>query len=340
MTQPPVPMKEEFWKNMVEWAGYLSTAIDNPTMSNDTKLALVYYDGQANAQKVLDYIQVQDAKLEKYTKQCHDAYVTNYVIPNAGAIQGYRTFGEGQLGDIQVGNARANNSLLSLLLMLANQNYLSTDTTVKDVAYSRECAYALNLLVVVKRTGKIRLSAQQESWRSYLLNCILDGTTGHVATWKNNKAPYFRPFMAALTAHALIRYHTYVQRDPRILLAVRDLCDLCVNKCWKEKSGAWGQGQSFLYTDRTGFDPGDALTTPDLNMLIAPMFGWVFNQTATAAYRTMGDAIWKGGVSVYDQWGYHAYGANLGTKSAKNPAGKQYNQQLFWGPEYIKWAEA
>lgn len=55
-------------------------------------------------------------------------------------------------------------------------------------------------------------------------------------------------------------------------------------------------------------------------------------------WRTRGDDIFTGGISVYSG-ATHVSGSYLGTRSGANPAGKQYNQQLYWGPKYIEWAE-
>jgi hypothetical protein len=328
MPQKPVPMTTEFWNNMREWAGYLSTYIAKQPRGSDARLAAVYYDGQACAQRVRDNF--ADASLDAYVAQCHEAYVTDYLIANAGRIQGFRTFTNGQLRDIQGKSPRYHQSLLSVYLLLSNQNYHVNDATITDVAYSREVAYAIMTFVNVKRARVFQLTPVQEARLLTLLNAAL----GHVKAWKANTAPYFRPFMGALTAYALYYYHTFVRKDSALVTAAKDICDISVNRCWKASA------LSFTYTDRTGFDPDDASLTPDLNMLIVPTFGWVFNQLGLSSYRTQGDDIWRGGVSVYDQWGYWSKGANLGTRNATNPSGKHYNQQLFWGPEYITLAQA
>ena len=75
-------------------------------------------------------------------------------------------------------------------------------------------------------------------------------------------------------------------------------------------------------------------------MLIAPLYGFVYNRTGDSTYRTRGDLIFQGGISVYDGDGFYVSGSFLGTRSAVNPAGKQFDQQLYWGPEYITLAEA
>jgi hypothetical protein len=62
---------------------------------------------------------------------------------------------------------------------------------------------------------------------------------------------------------------------------------------------------------------------PDLNMLILPMFGWLYSIDRNAGWISTGDAAFEGGVR----------GAWLGGI-------KQFNQNYTWSMEYIKWRES
>lgn len=120
------------------------------------------------------------------------------------------------------------------------------------------------------------------------------------------------PFMTGLVHEALILYHRLIAPDARILPAVQKSADFLWANHWRQA------GQGFIY-DPGQFDstPEDLQPAPDLNMLIAPSFGWLFKQTGSTIWRDRGDLIFKGGVDL----------AWLG-------AAKQFNQQYAFGPQY------
>jgi hypothetical protein len=59
---------------------------------------------------------------------------------------------------------------------------------------------------------------------------------------------------------------------------------------------------------------------PDLNLLIAPLYAWLWKQTGNPSYRDRGDQLWQGGVE----------GAYL-------DGGKQFNQNYWWSFDYVAW---
>ena len=70
-----------------------------------------------------------------------------------------------------------------------------------------------------------------------------------------------------------------------------------------------------------GTDPGQG--APDLNLLIAPMYAFLYRQTGEAKYREQGDALFAAGVD-----GSWLDGA------------KQFNQSYWWSFDYVKWRSA
>jgi len=338
MPQPPVPSKATYFAYLVEWAGYLKTWYENNNVPpSDQGLANAFYDLESSAFKIRDH--TGNATWDPWIQSAFDAYVTYYVLPNNGAVQGFRNFTEGQLEDVLRSTSRSSSALNSIQLQLANGAYVaSSSENIAVSTFSREVAYGLLTHINAERAG-ILLTGPQLARRSQLLDFAL----GHIQQWAvNYSAPYYRPFMGGITAKALIAYFTHVAEDSRIVPAIKTLADYTWSSCWKANSGAWGQGNSFLYTDRVlpnNVEPQDGFTHPTLNMLIAPMFGFVWWRTGIQQYRTQGDAIFLGGLPNYSG-GFHVSGSDLGTQSPTNPYGKQYNQQLFWGPDYITWAES
>jgi hypothetical protein len=318
---------------MQEWAVYLGEWLAaNNAPGNDGGLAQVYYDGEYGLYQVAD--NAGDlGTYEPYIDLAFKAYVDYYVLPSNGTVQGFRNFTAGQLEDVLRGTTRAADALQSIQLQLANGAYVATGDCA-DPALSRECAYAINTHINAQRAG-ITLSGAQLA-RLAQLKAWSDG---HLDAWINNTAPYFRPFMGAITMMAEINYYNNIAADPNLITRGSDLADYAWSSCWKSTTGPWGAANAFLYTDRTGFDPSDDQTQPDLNMMIGPWFAWLYFVGAGAGYRTQFDDIFQGGVPVYDGPFYQS-GAYLGTRSSINPSGKQYFQQLVYMPQGIAWAEA
>jgi len=331
----PVPQKATYWSYMLEWAGYLNTwFINNNHPANDGGLAQTYYDGMNCAIRLYDQLGVFNPTVNNFIVEGFNAYTTYYVIPNSGSVQGFRNFTDGELQGVLRGFIFASQCLNALNLQLVNGAYVASGD-VSDSLLSRECAYALETHINAGRAG-ISLSGAQIARREQLKTWAL----GHIDQWcVSFTAPYFRPFMGAITAKALIDYYTYISADAAIVSQLKIMADYTFSACWKATAGAWGAGQSFLYTDRTGFDPQDGFTQPDLNMLIVPTWGWLYFKGQGGGYRSNGDLIFQGGLPVYSG-GFYVSGTYLGTQNATNPAGKQYDQQLYWGPRYIEWAEA
>lgn len=333
MVQPPVPQKAAYWAMMSEWAGYIHTQLSGFTHPADDGLGLaqVYYDGELCRYRLADHF-LDTATYYPMANECSKWYLDYYVqtIAPPGSVQGYRAFVEGLAERyLRIGDA---NALSGINNILANCPWvIFTDSS--STTYSRECAYGIETFIHAARAGVV-LTGAQVSWRNQLLEWAL----GHIQQWcVSMTAPYFRPFMGGLTAHALIDYYTFVNQDPRIKSSLTTLANYMVSTCWDET------GQAFNYSDRAvpppDNDADDLNPVPDLNMLIAPLFGWLWWQTGSEGWRTQGNKIFQGGIPVYNG-AFHVSGTSLNTRSPVNPLGKQYDQQLIWGPMYILWAES
>lgn len=357
-----VPYKTEYWANMVEWAGYLAEWFVNKGIDEaattpgspeqydawDAALAQSYYDGQLCAYYVQDHL--GDNSLATWIANERKAYVDWYLDKYnvLGGATAYRAFSEGLLQDVLRGTAKSSDSIAQINRMLTAISYATSDGTGDDAltrsALSRETAYMLMLHINATRAG-ITLDSTQLTRQSHLLDLALS----HIDDWVNETAEFYRPFMGSITSHALIHYYLYVAEDSRILPALESLATYTWT-FWKDSAGGWGQANSFLYTNTVGEDgidwwasSEDANTTPDLNMMIAPTFGFLWWQTGVQDWRDKGDAIFAGSISNYEpviDGGFYNSGAYLGYRSSSNPNGKQYDQQLVWGPLYIEWAES
>ena len=81
-------------------------------------------------------------------------------------------------------------------------------------------------------------------------------------------------------------------------------------------ANAWMAGAEAMWYEQ----PGDSSAAPDLNLLIAPLYAFLYRQTGVTQYRDQGDALFAGGVRQ----------AFLG-------GGKQFNQNYWWSFDYVKW---
>ena len=127
-------------------------------------------------------------------------------------------------------------------------------------------------------------------------------------------ADYIRPFMAALTSEALIMWHKKTS-DPRVLPIIRTAMDWIWDNMWLPND------ECFKYTDRQT-STGGMEPAPDLNLLVAPVYAWLYWQTQDPKYQVRGDAIFAGGVRKGPQY---------------LALGKQFNQNYRWSFEYIYW---
>ena len=165
---------------------------------------------------------------------------------------------------------------------------------------------------------------------------------------------YLSPFMFGLGAHAMIDFYEWqlaINRDPNeywvdptpdgrwpnMLAALSDMTHWLFHDAKVRSSNTtpahyiderlWvsdgAGGGAFRYADIHLSDSGfnTLEPAPDLNLLIAPAYAWLYKMTSDEEYRIMGDQIFLGGVT----------GAHLDT------AGKQFSQNYRWSFDYVKW---
>src|SRR3989442_15051325 len=117
--------------------------------------------------------------------------------------------------------------------------------------------------------------------------------------------------MVGLTAHTLIRDWEQ-PHDSRLIPALR----LAADWMW---ANAWIPRDASMWEDSRYRSSG----APDANLLIAPIYAFLYWQTGDTKYRDQGDQIFAGGVT----------GAWLGD-------GKHFNHNYWWSFDYVKWRTA
>lgn len=284
-----------------------------------------YYDGVEVHRRIGEYLGRTDVFFPA-SNQCQDIMVRGYYVPNGGVVPGYQHFTRGLWLDF-VRNATAN-SKTTVLLLRDNAAYSATgDTTPWQL--SRENAYGLNAHIMAGRLGYAPDGTRRAT--------LVTNAYGHLDQWFGSKTARAsvppddfpagangkwttQPFMVGLTARALIEDYEETA-DSRCIPALRQAADWMWTNAWDDAS------QAFWYQNWTS----DVTATPivwgattagstDLNLLIAPLYAWLWLQTGLVAYREQADAIFHGG----------AIAAFLDEN-------KQFDQNYTWAFDFLTW---
>jgi chitodextrinase len=287
---PPIPRLQEWEDNMRQWGQTHCQPI-----AGMWEGYVWYYDGMRVYQQIADY--TGDAAWLTCADYSKEVY-RGYVLQNNGGVQGWRVFPHGLRSDFLRNGDEASRQAVHLLAL--NSAFASKGGGV-DPGLVRETAYLVHAYRAAESLG----DPQHPKF-----DRAVDFLLGHLDQWfVSETEPYMQPFMVGLACEALIQYYEE-SRDPRVPPAIKTALDALWNWAWV------AEDMSFFY-ESTGDTTQGA---PDLNMLIAPAFGWLYAMTGDVSYRERGDLIFEGGV----------LGAWLG-------GGKQFSQNYRWSPDYVKW---
>ncbi|MBP9773157.1 MAG: S-layer homology domain-containing protein [Candidatus Peribacteraceae bacterium] len=234
-----------------------------------------FYDGIRVYYQMAEYLKdpVWATTCAQYVK----AVYRSHVFVNNGAIQGYRVFTRGLLLDWQkTGDADSLNAV-NLLAKNGARGNTALSSNINEF-YSREAAYAIDAKMDNETAGFGAMPLLADQVTSAL---------GHLDQWFQT-GNYYRiaPFMFALTTNALMDYEKKTG-DLRILPGIQRGADYIWANMWR--------GTGFCYQD---FQDHTSCTTaaPDLNLLIAPTYCWLYEKTGDPKYLTQGDQIFAAGV--------------------------------------------
>jgi hypothetical protein len=308
--------------DMLTYGGRHCEALAAAGQSFDQKLAKTYYDAVRVFYQIADY--TSDERWNVCAERARAIYRDGYVLAHGGGVPGYWNFSTGLRMDYErTGDSRSKNAVVALSQKAAYSPDITPLQWTVDSEMSREVAYAI--------VGYLNAEAVGEERRPRL-SAHVDQSLGHIEQWfisRSSRAPipfklvpqaagqyYLQPFMVGLTTHALIRYWdaTY---DARVLPAVKVALDTLWDRAWVASDRAFWY-QNWVPSPNQTFPA--AKGAPDLNLLIAPAFAWLYAQTGDTKYRDRGDLIFAGGVR-----GAYLAGA------------KQFNQNYMWSFDYIRW---
>lgn len=292
------------WQNNMTTFGLKHCAkLTSGSGTADELLAATYYDALLVFQQIAAY--TGDPAWKNCLVAARRYYRDNYVVANQGRVPGYWNFTEGLVQDaLRNGDSASRSAAVLLSEQAAYAADFSPLSWTVDSQLSREVAYTIESYLSTELLGRPR---------RVHLSAFVDQALGHIDQWFTTKnAPYVRPFMVGLTMRALIVYQEKYP-DARITPALVLAADALWDRTWVASA------QAFRYTDRL-LSAGDMDPAPDLNLLIAPAYAWLYLKTGEPRFRNRGDQIFAGGVK----------GAYLG-----NP--KQFNQNYRWSFDFIRW---
>ncbi len=321
-TQASKPPRFDDWKErMSTFGNTIGQQLDGST---DRKI--VYYDGQRVFFQIAEFLG-EEEPWHTYAQRARDRY-EQYIFSQDDGFAGKWRFTHGFLMNYQInGVDSARDSIVWL-----RDNLPFSDSTPSNPYSdgwfhhyrSREVAYSLQSQIDAEKAGEPRQEERLNRLVEMALNHIEIWTTGNFMSSDPDRQ-FVQAFMTGLTATALIEYYEHsVERgepDDRILPAVRKLADWLWSEMWVADVDGTGYG-AFEYVQPTKSGVGSESPAGDLNMLIVPMYGWLYKETGESRFLERGDKIFAGGVEL----------AYLGD-------GKQFNQNYRDSFSYIEWRE-
>lgn len=319
----PIPEIERWKAQMVKYGRAVCDRLSEPRPLDDL-LGLTYYDGQRVFLQIAEY--TGDTAWIACAEQAAAVYRDRWVLVAGGSIPGHWNFTDGLTMDYRrTGNERSKRAVVLLSARAAYARDRTPLAWTRSAYYSREVAYALLSYINAEALGQPKRQRRAD---------LVDQAYDHMEQWFVRftwRGPWQRnppvcddsghcsdrlaPFMVGLTAHALIRDWEQT-KDPRLIPALRRAADWMWANAWVPSAQAmWYE---FPDQNRPCCHAGEP--APDLNLLIAPVYAFLYRQTGEAKYREQADALFAGGVQR----------AWLG-------GGKQFNQNFWWSFDYVRW---
>ena len=330
----PIPDKAQWESEMLSYGKKHCDFLAQQVPTTDAALAATYYDGEYVYHRITKYGPAAESAFFASCAQTNERAYRDYVVRNNGSVPGYWNFSDGLYTDFK--ETADESSKAAVHLLATKASYCADGTTeswTASAGRSREVAYCLNAYLNDEKLGQ-----PHRARADLLLDQVLN-PGGHIDQWVNwthvlpatsTEGPevckgqyYLQPFMVALTLKTLIAWYEF-NHDPRIPPAIKRAADFL-------QANAQGgpTGTPFYENCKTMPATAEASwlvalkSAPDLNLLIAPAFGWLYHATGESKYRIYGDALWSDGV-----------------KNAYIEQPKQFNQNYFWSFDYVTWRSA
>lgn len=328
------PTQYNNWvSRMLSYGQTNCTNIQNTGRTFDQRLTDTYYDAEWVFYQIKDF--TGDTKWNACANGAEQVYRDQYLAASGYTPLAYWVFPHGLAEDYLRNNDQSSKLALQYMIYgnggspgnvsgsggapycrLNQLDVIANDPYLQGSEGSREVAYCLNLYLNSERVGLPRVPQY-----TYFFNYAHD----HLKEWFIDKdAPYVRPFMVGLTANALIEavdnFGLVDTGGPGGTSRTFSYLKTAADEMW---STMWLEGsQAFKYTDRVTGSGGEE-PAPDLNLLIAPLYGWIYKKTGDITYLEKGDKIFNGGIAA-----------------ATFSSGKQFDQTYKYSWRYLSYRGA
>jgi len=346
-----VELPEEFaeWESqMLEWGKHWGEFVADSSNSFSERLNAVYYDAEWIHYQIADYTG-QAEPWTSYARAAEKVYRDSYLEKNNYKVPGYWRFPHGLYEDYVRGSDTALAQIEKLRDNPAYSDPIANSYSMNwyHVRFSREVAYAIHAHIAAEKAGADR----QES----RVQAFLKMAENHLDQWRRNdytspsladtSYDELQPFMFGLTAHALIDFYEWEKkngRDPSAYFndipgTLAEFAKWMAEEAtvvsgtatgeplWVEDiggtSGSWNVNGGTGYGAFRQRNVGDPNVSPDLNLLIAPAYAWLYRYTGDEYFRTMSDKLFSSGVML----------------AATYWNGKIFDQNYRWSFKYVDW---
>jgi len=315
-TEPPIPELAR-WESQMLSFGQVHCASVTQLLSLEQLFWAIEYD----AGRV--YYQIADYTGDPFWSTCGQlaeaVYRDQYVLPINGGAAGHVNYTTGLRMDYRHTGQVA--SQQAAVLLSQNAAYAKDGTPLewtRSADFSREVAFAVLSYINAEALGepprqrRVDLVTQAyDHMDQWFVRFAWPGP------WEQNPVETNRlaPFMVGLTAHTLIRDWEQTG-DPRLIPALRRAADWLWSNAWIPSAEAmW-----YEFPDQEQLCCQASGAAPDLNLLIAPIYAFLYRQTGEMQYRDRGDQIFAGGV-----------------RNAWLGGAKQFDQNYWWSFDYVRW---
>ncbi len=319
---PPIPGLSAWEDHMKDNAQMVAAQPEKIDPTNIKENFIWYYDGIFVFHQIAQY--TGDKKWLDVAAKCRRFYRDSYIIERRNyEVEGWRNFTRGLYYDWTVLHDEVSKHTAiemarkgKLSQIVWAQNVRQWD---KNVDVSRVVAFCINAWHVARDLGAPEFAGRDP---------YLDTAYSHLDIWKAclsayPNAPYpgeqtakYQPFMFALTAEALIRVYersdTSQDDKARILAKIYDVARLTYDKLYIDANHAFMSNTAH---------PTESYK---VNLLIVPLYGWLWHVTGEQYFLDAGDRIWK-------DW------LDFGWPQITGWGGKQFSQNYHWSFDYVRW---
>jgi hypothetical protein len=265
------------------------------------------YDGMEVWKLIGDY--TGDSSWYDCIEHVRTLYRDNYVLsqPTPGAVAPWYNFTKGFRSDWErVADADSKTAAIEMSEHASFCSDAAPLAWTESAISQREIAYCLMAALNAEALGEDQRTKRNQ-WRDQALDHL-----DQLFITKDFRAPdpfslasacagkyYYQPFMTSLSVEALIQYWE-ATADDSVIATIQTALDLLWTDAWiEEDQTMWYQNCKDEPEDTwpvEGEITGLGNPAKDLNLLIAPMYEWLYQRTSTQGYRDKADALFSGGV--------------------------------------------